>query len=147
MPANSEEYRANVIPMGLMEPFYDEPGETGWIMEGFKHGFSLISTIITSTAPLGGLPLHTHNTEEIHVLPECRLAYYMGGNSFEVQGPCVVNIPAQVPHTFLNIGSEPVRLVCFFPCNEVWSNYDELGTNPLLELYGVVSHSNNAKLD
>ena len=48
-----------------------------------------------------------------------------------------MNIPAGVAHTFLNIGSEPIRLVCFFPYNSFWSNYDELGPNPLLEIYGV----------
>jgi mannose-6-phosphate isomerase-like protein (cupin superfamily) len=137
MATESAGYPEHVIPMDRMESFYDEPGEVGWIMEGCKHGFTLSSTIITQTAPHGGPPLHMHNTEEIHVLPECRLAYFMAGSTFEIEGPCLVNIPAHAPHTFLNIGTEPVRLVCFFPCNEVWTNYDELGPNPLLALYGV----------
>lgn len=128
-----------VIPMDRLESFYDEPGEYGWIMEGYKHGFGRTTVIITQTAPRGGPPLHTHNTEEIHVLPECHMAYVMGDKTFELRGPCLVNIPARLPHTFLNIGTGSVRLVCFFPANDFWNNYDELGPNPLLERYSAGS--------
>jgi mannose-6-phosphate isomerase-like protein (cupin superfamily) len=125
------------IDMGDMEGFYDEPGERGWILEGEKHGFGNTSVIITETASMGGPPLHTHGSEEVHILPKARLAYVMGESYFEVEGPCAMRIPAGIAHTFLNIGAEPVRLVCFFPHNNFWSNYDELGLNPLVERYGV----------
>jgi mannose-6-phosphate isomerase-like protein (cupin superfamily) len=128
-----------IIAMDRLESFYDEPGEYGWIMEGYKHGFNLTSVIITQTAPLGGPPLHNHHTEEIHVLPECRLAYMMGERTFEIEGPCMVNIPPNIPHTFLNLGPEPVRIVCFWPANDFWNNYEELGPNPLLEKYGITA--------
>ncbi|MEA2572894.1 MAG: hypothetical protein QOH93_192 [Chloroflexia bacterium] len=137
MAANDNSEVGQVIPMDRLESFYDEPGEYGWIMEGHKHGFANTSVIVTLTSPRGGPPLHTHNSEEIHVLPECHMAYVMGDSTFEVEGPCMMNIPAGVPHTFLNIGPEAVRLVCFFPANGFWDNYDELGPNPLLERYGV----------
>jgi len=127
------------IDMGAMETFYDEPGERGWILEGEKHNFSNMSVIITETASFGGPPLHSHQSEEMHILPRARLAYVLGDAVFEVEGPCAMNIPAGVAHTFLNIGTEPVRLVCFFPYNNFWSNYDELGPNPLLEIYSVDS--------
>src|SRR3954464_10992934 len=104
------EYR---ISMEEMESFYDEPGERGWIIEGEKHGFGNTSVIITETAPMGGPPLHTHVSEEIHILPKARMAYVMSDSYFEVEGPCATRIPAGVPHTFLNIGTEPIRLVCF----------------------------------
>lgn len=122
----------NVIPMDALEAFYDEPGEYGWIMEGSKHGFSQTSVIVTATAPRGGPPLHSHNSEEIHVLPECHISYIIGDSKFDVVGPCMVNIPPGVPHTFLNIGDNTARIVCFFPSNGFWTNYEELGPNPLL---------------
>ncbi len=137
MNSQANGYTQYVIPMDRMESFYDEPGERGWIMEGFKHGFDRVSVVITSTERLGGPPLHTHNTEEIHVLPECHFAYVMGDLIFEVHGPCVVNIPAHLPHTFLNRGNHAVRVVAVWPHNEFWTNYDEIGVNPLLQLYGV----------
>lgn len=121
-----------VIPMDALETFYDEPGEHGWIMEGYKHGFTQTSVIVTGTAPQGGPPLHKHRSEEIHILPECKFAYAMGEKRFEVVGPCMVNIPPGLPHTFLNIGDSPVRLICFFPAGDFWTNYEELGPNPLL---------------
>ena len=121
-----------VIPMGALEAFYDEPGERGWILEGSKHGLAATSAIVTETAPGGGPPLHRHHTEEIHVLPECLMGYVMGEMVFDVAGPCVVRIPAELPHTFLNRGSSPVRLVCFFPTNDFWTNYEETGPNPLV---------------
>lgn len=61
--------REYVISMDALESFYDEPGERGWILEGYKHGLSATSVIITETAPQGGPPLHSHHSEEIHVLP------------------------------------------------------------------------------
>jgi quercetin dioxygenase-like cupin family protein len=121
-----------VIPLAALEEFYDEPGERGWILEGFKHGLTTTSAIITDTAPGGGPPLHKHHTEEIHVLPECRIAYRIGAHTFEAQGPGVIVIPAGVPHTFANRGQAPARLVCFFPADNFWTNYEELGPNPLL---------------
>ena len=121
-----------VIPMSELEAFYDEPGEKGWILEGYKHELTTTSAIVTETAPGGGPPLHLHFTEEIHVLPECQMAYIMSESIFEVLGPCVVRIPARLPHTFLNRGSAPVRVVCFFPAYNFWSNYVEVGPNPLV---------------
>ena len=121
-----------VIPMSTLESFYDEPGERGWILEGDKHGLTATSAIITETAPGGGPPMHVHHTEEIHVLPECRMGYVMGDTKFDVAGPCVVRIPAELPHTLLNRGSSPVRRVCFFPANNFWTNNEEKGPNPLL---------------
>jgi mannose-6-phosphate isomerase-like protein (cupin superfamily) len=120
------------IPMNALEAFYDEPGERGWILEGYKHGLTTTSVIVTETAPGGGPPLHLHHTEEIHVLPECQMGYVMGETIFEVTGPCLMRIPAALPHTFLNRGRSPVRLVCFFPAYNFWTNYEELGPNPLI---------------
>ena len=137
MEARSNGYMQYVVPMDKLESFYDEPGEHGWIMEGFKHGFERTSVVITSTESRGGPPLHTHKTEEIHVLPECFFAYIIGDHTFEVHGPCVVNIPALLPHTFLNLSDHAVRVVAFWPHNDFWMNYDELGVNPLFQLYGI----------
>jgi quercetin dioxygenase-like cupin family protein len=123
-----------VLPMEILESFYDEPGEAGWIMEGYKHSFVQSSVIVTNTAPRGGPPLHTHDTEEVHVLPPCRFAYTIGKLTFTVEGPSMVRIPSGVEHTFLNIGPEAVRLVAFWPNNKFWNNYRETGPNPLLTM-------------
>jgi mannose-6-phosphate isomerase-like protein (cupin superfamily) len=121
-----------VIDQQDLEAFYDEPGERGWILEGFKHGLTTTSAIITETAPGGGPPLHIHHTEELHVLPACRMEYIIGDDRFHVTGPTVIAIPAKAPHTFVNRGDTPISLVCFFPSYNFWTNYEELGPNPLL---------------
>jgi quercetin dioxygenase-like cupin family protein len=136
MPVEQKGQAQHFVPMDEMESFYDEPGEKGWIMEGYKHGFTNSSAIVTETAPRGGPPLHTHYTEEIHVLPaKSRVAYVMGDSRCVIEGPGLMRIPAGIPHTFLNIGDLPIRLVCFFPSHDFWNNYVELGANPLLDEY------------
>ncbi len=122
-----------VITLDQMEAFYDEPGEAGHILEGYKHGLTMTTIIRTETAPGGGPPLHRHVSEEVHVLPHCRMAYVIGESHFEVAGPCVVKNPPDVPHTFTNIGDAPFNLICFWPYPNFWENYEELGPNPLLD--------------
>jgi quercetin dioxygenase-like cupin family protein len=122
-----------VIPLDAMEPFFREPGERGWVMEGAKHGLDATSVIITDTAPGGGPPLHTHVTEEVHVLLRGRMRYVIGEDRFEAEGPCAVKIPAQMPHAFVNAGDAPISLVCYFPDPAMLTTQTRVGPNPLLE--------------
>ena len=123
----------HVIPFAMLEAFYDEPGEYGWIMDAHKHGFARISLIVTDTAPGGGPPLHTHTCEEAVVVPPgAHMRYVIGGEPVEVDGPAIVRIPAGTPHAFVNSGHERVSLVCIFPDRSFWDGYVELGVNPLL---------------
>ena len=64
------------IKFNQMRSFYDVPGEFGHIMIGKDHGFKSLSFIVTETHPGGGPPLHTHETEEAHVLLEGRATYW-----------------------------------------------------------------------
>lgn len=61
-----------------------------------------------------------------------RLRYLIGERRFEASGPRIVNIPAEVPHTFVNVGDALLRLICFFPNPDVLSSQWRLGSNPLL---------------
>jgi quercetin dioxygenase-like cupin family protein len=122
-----------VVSFAAMETFFREPGERGWVLEGAQHGLAATSVIVTDTAPGGGPPLHTHPTEEVHVLLRGRLRYAIDEHRFEAVGPCAVMIPARAPHTFANAGEEPVSLVCFFPSAELWSTQERVGPNPLLD--------------
>ncbi len=122
----------HLITMDDLEPFVIEPGERGYIMEGSKHGFAMSSVIVTETAPGGGPRLHTHTTEEVHVLLEGQMRYIIGDTQFDARGPYIVNIPADTPHAFMNSGDVPLRLICFFPYPEIWSQMVGLGRNPLL---------------
>ena len=125
-PFNSSDY---VFKPNQMTSFYDVPGEFGHAMEGAQYGFQSLSFIITETQPGGGPPLHVHECEEAHVLLEGTATYVLGNQKFTVKGPYVVKIPAGVPHTFINAGNQPLRLIGVLPAGRiVWK---ELGPNPL----------------
>ena len=125
-PFSSSDY---VFKLNQMISFYDVPGELGHAMEGAQYRFESLSFIITETQPGGGPPLHVHECEEAHVLLEGKATYMIGDQKFTVEGPYVVNIPAGVPHTFVNAGSQPLRLIGVLPASRI--HYKELGPNPL----------------
>jgi mannose-6-phosphate isomerase-like protein (cupin superfamily) len=127
-PFSSSDY---VFKPNQMASFYDVPGEFGHAMEGANYGFQSLSFILTETQPGGGPPLHVHEHEEAHVLLEGKATYVLGDRKFTVEGPYVVKIPAGVPHTFINVGRQPLRLIGVLPAGRiVWK---ELGPNPLIK--------------
>lgn len=127
-PFSSSDY---VFKPNQMVSFYDVPGEFGHAMEGAPYGFQSLSFIITETQPGGGPPLHVHECEEAHVLLEGKATYVLGDQKFTVEGPYVVKIPAGVPHTFVNAGNQPLRLIGVLPADRI--RYKELGPNPLVK--------------
>ena len=130
-PEQSFNFSDYVFKLNQMPSFYDVPGEFGHTMEGAQYGFGSLSFILTETQPGGGPPLHVHDTEEAHVLLEGAAIYVIGDQKFTVEGPYVVKIPAGVPHTFLNVGSQLFHLIGVFPAGRI--SYKELGPNPLVK--------------
>ena len=82
------------------------------------------------THPNGGPRLHSHDVEEAQVLLEGSATYVIGDRSFTIQGPYVAKVPANVPHTFINAGSEPMHIIAVFPSKR--PGIKILGPNPLL---------------
>ncbi len=114
-----------------MPSFYDVPGEFGHVMGGPEYGFEKLYFILTETHPCGGPPLHTHDTEEAHVLIEGRATYVMGDKQLSVEGPYIARVPAGMPHTFINAGEDPFRLVAVFSGDKSPS-YSKVNENPLV---------------
>jgi mannose-6-phosphate isomerase-like protein (cupin superfamily) len=133
-PPNPAEY---VIKLDQMASFYDVPGEFGHIMLGKEHGFQQLSFIITETRPGGGPPLHTHDTEEAHIVLSGTASYVIEHpatgkrRTFTVRGPYIVRIPPRHLHTFVNAGKEPLHLIGALPDSDV--SYHEVGPNPLIK--------------
>lgn len=125
---NRSEY---VIKPKQMTSFYDVPGEAGYFMNGSDYDFNGLSFILTETHPDGGPPLHTHDTEESHIVLSGRVEYIIGERRFTVEAPYVVRIPAGTAHTFRNAGKEPLNLIGVLPDKHV--SYHELGKNPLVK--------------
>ena len=110
--------------------FYRAPGEFVYRMLGDDYGFEALSLYITETHPNGGPPLHMHDVEEAHVLLEGSVRYIVGDRTFSVEGPYIAKVPANVPHTFVNAGSEPMHIIAIFPSKR--PELKVLGPNPLL---------------
>lgn len=121
----------HVFGRDQMVHFYDAPGEYGYVLQGRDGGFASLSLITTDTRPGGGPPLHTHDTEEAHVLLEGRYRVLIDGRPFDVTGPATVRIPAGVPHTFLNTSDRVIHIIGILAGDSI--TYTELGPNPLLE--------------
>ena len=119
-----------VIRPNQMRPFYGPPGEFGYYIDGVNYGFSSLSFILTETHPNGGPDLHSHETEEAHILLEGKVTYLIGDQRFTIEGPYITRVPAGVPHTFMNVGSRPFHLIAVFPHGR--PTYNHIGANPLI---------------
>lgn len=106
-------------------------GEYVFQMEGKDYNFESLSFAITETHPGGGPPIHTHETEEAHVLMKGRMTYYIDDSTFTVDGPYIANVPAGVPHTFINSGDTIINLIAVFP-QDSFGSFNPIGKNPLL---------------
>jgi quercetin dioxygenase-like cupin family protein len=115
-----------VIKMNEMVTINPAQGEYVTIMEGKRHGFNNTTIGITYTQQGGGAPLHTHETEESHVLVTGgKVRYQLGDDVFVVKGPYIINIPPMVPHAFMNLKKKPIKLVVTFPHNEWEADFVE----------------------
>jgi mannose-6-phosphate isomerase-like protein (cupin superfamily) len=123
----------NVIRPNQMRKFYGPPGEFGYYIDGADYGFKSLSFILTETHPGGGPNLHTHETEEAHILLEGKVTYLVGDRRFTVEGPYITRVPAGVPHTFINAGSAPFNLIAVFPDGRPDYARGDLGPNPLIK--------------
>ena len=118
-----------VLKLDQLERIDAGPGEDIHLMRGDKHGFDSLSIIMTDTAPKGGPPLHTHESEEAHVVYEGDVEYVIGAKRFTAKGPYVARVPAGIPHTFVNAGTTQLNLVAIFPDSNYTFKY--VGPNPL----------------
>ncbi len=61
---------------------------------------------------LGGPPLHCHpEQDEIHYLVQGKLRYQVGEEVIDLESGEYLQIPGAVPHAWINLQSEPARVV------------------------------------
>ena len=113
-----------------LDYYYRVPGEFTHRLTGDQYGFESLSFIITETHPGGGPGLHVHDTEEAHVLLEGTAQYQIGDKTFIVHAPYVAKVPAGVPHTFINAGSQTFNLIAVFASKHPSSK--RIGPNPMI---------------
>ena len=119
-----------VIPLDSMLTVEAAAGELVHMVRGYDHGLDDLSLTMTETAPGAGPDLHWHVSDEVHIIQEGRVTYILLDSVFTVEGPAVVNVPARVPHTFINAGDSLLRLTAVFSRGD-FGGYHPLGPNPL----------------
>lgn len=120
-----------VVELSEMTPLQAGKGESIHLLHGRDHGFESLSFILTETAPGGGPPLHTHESEEAHVLTSGTMTYVIGDQRFTVSAPYILRVPANTPHTFINAGDAPLALTAVFGSADY--TFTPIAANPLQE--------------
>jgi hypothetical protein len=107
------------VSKSVLDVINPAPGEYIHVMEGQRHGYENLSIGITYTKPGGAPPMQIRKSEGSCVLlKRQKVMYAMGEKLFVAEGPCIINIPAGVPHAFQNLDDEVAELVMIFPANE-----------------------------
>lgn len=128
-PASADSGTDYVIRLQQMEKIEAGKGEVIHLLRGDAHGFKNLSFILTQTAPGGGPPLHTHESEEAHVLTSGSMEYVIGDRKFSATAPYILRVPANMPHTFINAGTTPLQLTAVF--DSARYTFKPLARNPL----------------
>lgn len=114
-----------------LDHHYRVPGEFTHRLNGDRYGFDALSFIVTETHPAGGPGLHVHDVEEAHVLLEGTARYRIGDQTLTVEAPYIARVPAGMPHTFINAGRTPFKLIAVFPSKHPGTT--RIGPNPLVQ--------------
>lgn len=124
-----------VVKLDEMTTIEAGKGERIHLLRGSEHGFRGLSFILTETAPGGGPPLHTHESEEAHVLTAGTMSYVIGDQAFVVSAPYILRVPANTPHTFINSGTAPLALTAVFDSADY--TFKPIAANPLQKAQGA----------
>ncbi len=68
-----------------------------------------------SMQPGGSMPLHTNKVEHEQYVLRGKAQVRLGEEIFEVSAGDIVFIPADMPHTYINIADEPFEFLCLVP--------------------------------
>jgi quercetin dioxygenase-like cupin family protein len=91
------------------------PGYRNFVLAGRDQGVDCIAGY-SVVEPGAGAPLHAHtDTDEIFIVLEGTLEFRLGEERRLVGPDHTIAVPAGVPHGFVAVGTQPVRMFTFLP--------------------------------
>ncbi|RIK45733.1 MAG: cupin domain-containing protein [Chloroflexi bacterium] len=78
------------------------------VLNGKIAGLGTVSLMFGEVQPGARVALHRHTYEEVFVITSGRGAFTIGDTTVDVEVGDIVVVPAGVPHTFRNTGSDPL---------------------------------------
>jgi mannose-6-phosphate isomerase-like protein (cupin superfamily) len=106
-----------IVPNTEAEEIPWRPGYRNFVLAGRDQGLACIAGY-SVIEPGAGAPLHSHkDVDEIFILLEGTLDLRLGYEQRLVEANHTIAIPAGVPHAFVAVGPNPVRMFTFMPRN------------------------------
>jgi quercetin dioxygenase-like cupin family protein len=104
------------VSMALVIEFAHLPqsGSDTRVFNGAEHGAN-VSFFLIDLLPGDGPPLHKHPYEEVFVIREGIATFTVGDSTIEAQAGRIVVAPADIPHAFVNSGTERLRSINIHP--------------------------------
>jgi mannose-6-phosphate isomerase-like protein (cupin superfamily) len=87
-------------------------GDTYTILVGGDDTAGRYTLIDMHVPPGGGPPPHRHDFEEMFSVLDGAIEVTFRGETLTVRAGETVNVPANAPHAFRNLGEAPARLLC-----------------------------------
>jgi quercetin dioxygenase-like cupin family protein len=78
-----------------------------------------VTSGITEFAPGAGIPLHTHNVDEVVLVLAGTASFRLGDEEFELAAGDATWVAAGVPHRFRNPGPDPLRFHWVYSARDV----------------------------
>lgn len=87
-------------------------GDTYTILVAGADTAGRYSLIDMHVPPGGGPPPHRHDFEEMFTILEGEIEFTFRGDKLTGRAGDTLNIPANAPHFFRNVSSQPARMLC-----------------------------------
>lgn len=131
MSQNTGAQRAVINYSKDLEWFDTMPGEKMAIRIHSNQVDGAVTSIEARVPAQSGPPKHYHkDREEIFEILEGTFRFQIGDEEFEVTPGTSVVVPRGVPHTWVNIGSEPARILFTFAPGGIDDFFIKIGRTP-----------------
>jgi quercetin dioxygenase-like cupin family protein len=121
-----------VVPPGEGSPVKGVSGEPTLIKATGDQTGGLVAALEQTTPPNSGPPVHIHHeSAEMFYVLEGEFTFQAGADVFTATRGTFVFVPKGIPHTYVNSGAEPARVLFWFtPPARMVNYFKELAKLP-----------------